>query len=536
MRKKWLAFAFAAVLCMGSAVTVCAAETDNAAQIVSETEQGSDIVQNVDAQEQTDDTIQEDVTQEDGIKGQTNDTTQETSTEEQAYDTTQETSTEGQVDETAENTDYPTAALTLVWHFGEWGKDANGHYDTGSYTEAGSLVMETKTITLDQQDENGKYYFDGGDIEFDCERELDMWGYVPLIYRPYTYNGVEYKAGIYTYKGSMTLIDDRAVEYTTAEGGRQLLRGVSKNFSWDGRDWYEDDTGGMCPHWVDANSGVKYYYYRTGWVIKTYGDAVCHIYFSKENNNTDTDVPDDNDDSVDTGNDSAAEENAYGGTGIVRGASIYFPIGEIDETTLNDAQKSSIQEYKEAMEELTGVNPVRCAAYELIDIHKPDGVTDEELAEGIDITFPVSWVTPSDKIIVLHLKSDGVWELLPATAGDGKITATFTSLSPVMITKVSEEAATDGTEQGTHIHSYYDQVVSPTADTWGYTLHTCECGAQYIDTYVAPVGTGQAVASTDLISPKTGETGVTRAVACAMLAAIGAVTIAAGYKARAGHR
>ena len=527
MRKKWLAFAFAAVLCMGSAVTVCAAETDNAAQIVSETEQGSDIVQNVDVQEQTDDTIQEDVTQEDGIEGQANDTTQETSTEEQAYDTTQETSTEGQVDETAENTDYPTATLTLVWHFGEWGEADNGHYDTSSYTEVGSLVMETKTITLDQQDENGKYYFDGQAVRFDYEIDNYMY-YFPFFGQEYTYNGEAYYTGFETECGNKEYIADRALEYTTIEGGMQLLRGVSKNV-----------IESLSPVWYDTNLGTAYYGLpngpgssTAGWTMKTYGDAICHVYFTKTfSSNTDGEESD-----TDAPADSENNTNSYGGTGIVRGTSINFPMGEIDETALNDAQKSSIQEYKEAMEKLTGVNPAYCTAFELVDIHKPDGVTDEELAEGIDITFPVSWIASSDKIIVLHLKSDGVWELLPATAGDGKITATFTSLSPVMITKVSEEAATDGTEQGTHIHSYYDQVVSPTADTWGYTLHTCECGAQYIDTYVAPVGTGQAAALTDLISPKTGETGVTRAVACAMLAAIGAVTIVAGYKARAGHR
>lgn len=499
MGKKWLTFAFAAVLCMGSAVTVCAAETDNAAQIVSETEQGSDIVQNVDAQEQTDDTIQEDVTQEDSIEGKT--------------------------DGTAENTDYPTATLTLVWHFGEWGKDSNGNYDTGSYAEAGSLVMETKTITLDQQDENGNYYYDV--VRFDYEKENSM-GYFPLLGQHYIYNGVDYIVGRESTNGFPEYIDDRTIQFINAEGNAQLLRGTSKNMS--------DEECDVA--WCDKNSGQVYYkifdteHGQAGWTIRTYGDAICHVYFSKtvfNNTNggeTDTDAPADSENNT----------NSYGGTGMVRGALLDFPIGEIDETTLNDAQKSSIQEYKEAVEKLTGVNPAYCTEFELVDIHKPDGVTDEELAEGIDITFPVWWIAPSDKIIVLHLKSDGVWELLPATAGDGKITATFTSLSPVMITKVSEEAATDGTEQGTHIHSYFDQVVAPTADTWGYTLHTCECGAQYIDTYVAPVGTGQAAASTDLISPKTGETGVPRAVACAMLAAIGAVTIAAGYKARAGHR
>lgn len=510
MRKNWLACVLAMVLCMGSAVTIHAEETDNAVQTVSETEQGSDIVQNVDAEEQAD-------------------------------DTTQDADAGGQTDGTEANTDYPTATLTLVWHFGEWGKDSNGNYDTGSYTEAGSLVMETKTIILDQQDENGNYYYDGEAIKFDYEKEHGMM-YVPLIRQYYTYNGIAYSVGFYTYPGSMTLIDDRAVEYTTVEGSRQLLRGTSKNILSDGTI----DENAMIPSWCDANSGVVYHKFvvgstESGWIIKTYGDAVCHVYFAKdeyenivtdtENTVTDTENTSNTDSATNTGNNPTTGANVYGGTGIIRGDSIDFPIEEVDETTLTDAQKASVQKYGEAMKELTGVEASNCKIIDLIDIRKPDGVTDEELSEGIDITFPVSWVASSDKIIVLHLKSDGVWELLPATAGDGKITAKFTSLSPVMIAKVSEETAADGTEQGTHVHSYYDQVVAPTADTWGYTTHTCECGYSYADNYVAPLSKSAGDAA---VSPKTGETDVPYAAVCAMLAAMGVVAITAGRKARTG--
>lgn len=504
MRKKWLAFTMAAVLCMGSAVTVCAEETDNAAQTASETEQGSDTVQNADAEGQAEDTNQNPV-----VEGQTD-------------NTTQENSIEGQADDATQNTEYPTATLTLVWHFGEWGKTSEGYYDTGSYTEAGSLVMETKTITLDQQDENGNYYYEGQAIRFDYEADNYMY-YFPFFGQEYTYNGVVYFAGCETESGSKEYAADRALEYTTIEGGKQLLRGVSKNVS-----------ESLSPVWYDTNLGTAYYGLpngpgsTAGWTIKTYGDAVCHVYFTKAISNTAG-----GDSNTDAPADSENGSNVYGGTGIVRGNSVNFPIGEVDETTLTDAQKASVQKYGEAMKELTGVEASNCKIIDLIDIHKPDGVTDEELAEGIDITFPVRWIASSDKIIVLHLKSDGVWELIPATAGDGKITARFTSLSPVVIAKVSEETAANGTEQGTHVHSYYEQVVAPTADTWGYTMHTCECGDSYADNYVAPFSQGAGDAA---VSPKTGETGVPYAVACVMLAAIGVVTITVGRKARTGQR
>ena len=46
-------------------------------------------------------------------------------------------------------------------------------------------------------------------------------------------------------------------------------------------------------------------------------------------------------------------------------------------------------------------------------------------------------MTSADQIVVLHVKNDGTIECVPATAGDGCITATFTSLSPVAWFKVS---------------------------------------------------------------------------------------------------
>ena len=41
-------------------------------------------------------------------------------------------------------------------------------------------------------------------------------------------------------------------------------------------------------------------------------------------------------------------------------------------------------------------------------------------------------------------------------------------------------------------HEYEDEVVEPTADSQGYTIHTCKnCGYSYIDSYVDPIGTGK---------------------------------------------
>lgn len=61
-------------------------------------------------------------------------------------------------------------------------------------------------------------------------------------------------------------------------------------------------------------------------------------------------------------------------------------------------------------------------------------------------------VSSNSKVLVLHMKADGNWEVLPAEAEDGAITATFTSFSPVIWMVVGEkdddsddEAAADTT-------------------------------------------------------------------------------------------
>lgn len=61
------------------------------------------------------------------------------------------------------------------------------------------------------------------------------------------------------------------------------------------------------------------------------------------------------------------------------------------------------------------------------------------------ITFNVEGVTAADagKIYLLHEKADGTWEVIhPDKVEDGKVTATFTSLSPVAIVKIADTATT----------------------------------------------------------------------------------------------
>ena len=72
-----------------------------------------------------------------------------------------------------------------------------------------------------------------------------------------------------------------------------------------------------------------------------------------------------------------------------------------------------------------------------LELTVPSGT---DISSGIQITFADSNIATNvkkgDTIVVLHIKQDGTIEYIPATAGDGNITATFTSLSPIAWFKV----------------------------------------------------------------------------------------------------
>lgn len=118
----------------------------------------------------------------------------------------------------------------------------------------------------------------------------------------------------------------------------------------------------------------------------------------------------------------------------------------------------------------------------------------------ITVVFETAGVHAGDAVYVLHKhSSDGKWYKEGATATEGKVTAVFTSFSPMVIVRDHTVAASG--EQ--HYHHFDDNVVAPTATTWGYTIHSCECGYSYVDSYVAPLDGASAAAS-----PKTGDNGV----------------------------
>lgn len=88
-----------------------------------------------------------------------------------------------------------------------------------------------------------------------------------------------------------------------------------------------------------------------------------------------------------------------------------------------------------AFMEFNGITPIAATDVNL------EG-TNVSADNPITVTFSVAGVKAGDTITVLHKKTDGTWENLPGTVGNGTVTATFTSFSPVVFVRTAA-AATD---------------------------------------------------------------------------------------------
>lgn len=66
--------------------------------------------------------------------------------------------------------------------------------------------------------------------------------------------------------------------------------------------------------------------------------------------------------------------------------------------------------------------------------------------DRVQLTFSVSGVTAGQKLAILHQKHDGTWEtIIPDSVGNGTVTATFTSLSPIAFVAYNASAQTGET-------------------------------------------------------------------------------------------
>ena len=90
-----------------------------------------------------------------------------------------------------------------------------------------------------------------------------------------------------------------------------------------------------------------------------------------------------------------------------------------------------------------------------MDVSVPEGTP-----MPVTITFDVPGVGADTKVAVLHYNGSA-WEVLEGTAGNGTITATFTSLSPVAFVVDKNTATATGTSNGSNTSAGSSSSVSP---------------------------------------------------------------------------
>ena len=72
----------------------------------------------------------------------------------------------------------------------------------------------------------------------------------------------------------------------------------------------------------------------------------------------------------------------------------------------------------------------------------PEGT---DISKGLQLSIGISGIQAGKNYVLLHLTKDGVWETIrPDSIADGKVTATFTSLSPVVASEVIVLVGDDG--------------------------------------------------------------------------------------------
>ena len=135
--------------------------------------------------------------------------------------------------------------------------------------------------------------------------------------------------------------------------------------------------------------------------------------------------------------------------GVVTGVESAKDADGIDVTSLLVVQDlpADMQEEVDGISTEAGMKDVLASVgvtYEegmqVVDIQEAHTIGDVKFP--VTIIFQVAGVTPSSKVVLLHY-INGAWENIPATPGNGTVTGTFNSLSPVaFVVKKAEAAST----------------------------------------------------------------------------------------------
>jgi len=110
------------------------------------------------------------------------------------------------------------------------------------------------------------------------------------------------------------------------------------------------------------------------------------------------------------------------------------------ETTLAVTVKAeSIATLKAAQTQAASLVGAASSVLQIVDVSLPAGTTFSK----VQLTFNVPGIVAGQSVYVLHQKADGSWEkITPDAVGNGTVTATFTSLSPVAIVAANASAQT----------------------------------------------------------------------------------------------
>lgn len=107
-------------------------------------------------------------------------------------------------------------------------------------------------------------------------------------------------------------------------------------------------------------------------------------------------------------------------------------ISTVSETALTEANTKATEKYSDAQ------------VLAMVEVTPKAGT---DVSKGVTVTFYVSGIAKGDNVRLLHQLSDGNWEVISPVVGNGYVTATFYSFSPVAIVKYAEDQVIPPTQQ-----------------------------------------------------------------------------------------
>jgi hypothetical protein len=113
--------------------------------------------------------------------------------------------------------------------------------------------------------------------------------------------------------------------------------------------------------------------------------------------------------------------------------------GRVEEQTLSTKNKVDLANKIDSITSEANAQGAETVEYLCVNLEYVDGVLEE--GESVQVAFNVDGLTEAraKKIIILHLRNDGVWEQIPVTFVNGKLIGTISSFSPFLIIEFDEE-------------------------------------------------------------------------------------------------